>query len=276
MKPLYHVVVIETKTGDLDSRIDVGTSLRKAEKIERASTSIWTTPISTQKYGSRYEPPQPHPSPCPPSRNPRRPRPRVHRCNAQIFGTPRQTRKGKAMTSKAQRRAKRKAASPFDLAPTPRREADGRPAREKAADRQTLESRCIRLGLPVTPEGLRDARAPWYGCKAGIAMASHTEAHNDRLRLWDAITHMRRTVAAYDAAIGAPRRHAVCMNLLTPPEPDRATPPRAHGSGRRKPCPRSARRSRQGPPSRIRLHAFAGRARPRQGQRIGGKSRGDR
>ena len=35
MKPLYHVVVIETKTGDLDSRIDVGTSLRKAEKIER-------------------------------------------------------------------------------------------------------------------------------------------------------------------------------------------------------------------------------------------------
>ena len=131
------------------------------------------------------------------------------------------------MTSKAQRRAKRKAASPFDLAPTPRREADGRPAREKAADRQTLESRCIRLGLPVTPEGLRDARAPWYGCKAGIAMASLTPAHNDRLRLWDAITHMRSTVAAYDAAIGAPRRHAVCMNLLTPPEPmeaDAASP----------------------------------------------------
>jgi hypothetical protein len=125
------------------------------------------------------------------------------------------------MTSKAERkrRAKRKPATPFDLAPTPRREADGRPKRDKAADRQTLEARCLRLGLPLTPEGLRDARAPWYGCGAGQAMASVTPVHNDRLRLWDAITHMRRTVAAYDAAIGAPRRHAVCMNLLTPTEP---------------------------------------------------------
>ncbi len=58
-------------------------------------------------------------------------------------------------------------------------------------------------------------------------MAGATAAHNDRLRLWDAITHMRRVTAAYDAAIGAPRRHAVCMNLLTPPEPmeaDAASP----------------------------------------------------
>ena len=35
MKPLYHVVVIETKTGNLESRFDVVTSLRKKKKIER-------------------------------------------------------------------------------------------------------------------------------------------------------------------------------------------------------------------------------------------------
>lgn len=126
-------------------------------------------------------------------------------------------------TSKRQRRARKRERSPFDLAPTPRREADGRPEREKAADRQTLETRCAKVGLPTTADGLRDARAPWYGCNAGKAMASATAAHNDRLRLWDAITHMRRVTAAYDAAIGAPRRHAVCMNLLTPPEPMEAT-----------------------------------------------------
>lgn len=128
------------------------------------------------------------------------------------------------MTSRAERkrRAKRKAASPFDLAPTQRREADGRPARDKSPDRQTLEVRCARLGLPVNAGTLRDARAPWYGCEAGQAMASATSDHSDRLRLWDAITHMRRTVAAYDAAIGAPRRHAVCMNILTPSEPMQA------------------------------------------------------
>lgn len=130
-------------------------------------------------------------------------------------------------TSKRQRRARKRERGPFDLAPTPRREADGRPEREKAADRQTLETRCAHAGLPATPAGLRDARAPWWGCSAGRAMAGATAAHSDRLRLWDAITHMRRVTAAYDAAIGAPRRHAVCMNLLTPPEPmeaDAASP----------------------------------------------------
>lgn len=129
--------------------------------------------------------------------------------------------------SKRQRRARKRERSPFDIAPTPRREADGRPEREKAADRQTLETRCAHAGLPTTPAGLRDARAPWWGCNAGKAMAAATEAHSDRLRLWDAIAHMRRVTAAYDAAIGAPRRHAVCMNLLTPPEPmeaDAASP----------------------------------------------------
>lgn len=128
------------------------------------------------------------------------------------------------MTSRAERKRKKRktAASPFDLAPTPRREADGRPARDKSPDRQTLEARCARLGLPVNAGTLRDARAPWYGCAAGQAMASAASDHNDRLRLWDAITHMRRTVAAYDAAIGAPRRHAVCMNILTPSEPMQA------------------------------------------------------
>lgn len=46
--------------------------------------------------------------------------------------------------------------------------------------------------------------------------------------MWDAIQHMRRVVTAYDAAIGAPRRHAVCLRLLVPIEEmaaDASTPP---------------------------------------------------
>lgn len=125
--------------------------------------------------------------------------------------------------SKRKRRARKRERGPFDLAPTPRREADGRPEREKSPDRQTLETRCAKVGLPTTADGIRDARAPWYGCNAGKAMAGATASHNDRLRLWDAITHMRRVTAAYYAAIGAPQPHAVCINLLTPSEPMEAT-----------------------------------------------------
>ncbi len=41
--------------------------------------------------------------------------------------------------------------------------------------------------------------------------------------LWDAITHMRRTVAAYDRACGAPARHPKCLSILTPPDRLEAT-----------------------------------------------------
>lgn len=41
--------------------------------------------------------------------------------------------------------------------------------------------------------------------------------------LWDAVTHMRRTVAAYDRACGAPARHPKCLAILTPPDRMEAT-----------------------------------------------------
>lgn len=41
--------------------------------------------------------------------------------------------------------------------------------------------------------------------------------------LWDAVTHMRRTVAAYDRACGAPLRHPKCLSILTPPDHLEAT-----------------------------------------------------
>jgi hypothetical protein len=41
--------------------------------------------------------------------------------------------------------------------------------------------------------------------------------------LWDAVSHMRRTVAAYDRACGAPSRHPKCLGILTPPDRLEAT-----------------------------------------------------
>ena len=41
--------------------------------------------------------------------------------------------------------------------------------------------------------------------------------------LWDAVCHMRRTVAAYDRACGAPSRHPKCLSILTPPDRLEAT-----------------------------------------------------
>lgn len=41
--------------------------------------------------------------------------------------------------------------------------------------------------------------------------------------LWDAVTHIRRTFAAYDRACGAPSRHPKCLSILTPPDRMEAT-----------------------------------------------------
>lgn len=134
------------------------------------------------------------------------------------------------MTSKAERkRRKKQAADPFALAPVERREKSGRKQREPA-DRDpsiiALEVRCNQAQRAVTPEAIREMRAPWWGCNAGKAIAS---LHPDeRAHLWDAICHMRRVITAYDRAIGAPSRHAVCMRLLAPVdalEADASSPP---------------------------------------------------
>lgn len=107
----------------------------------------------------------------------------------------------------------------LDIAPTPKREPNGQHSRRgqaRSPDIETLKSRCIQMGKAITPENIKDMRAPWWGCSAGRAIGQAVMEDKTRQDLWTAIQHMRRTVTVYDAAIGAPRRHAVCLRLLAP------------------------------------------------------------
>jgi hypothetical protein len=139
------------------------------------------------------------------------------------------------MASKAAKRRARKdrqeAETLPDIAPIPRREANGRVSRKgqvRGGDIETLTTRCNQMGKGITPANLREARAPWWGCWAGRAIARAEMPDHEREALWTAIVHMRRVVAAHDAAIGLPRRHAICLRLLAPVDEmhaDAETPP---------------------------------------------------
>lgn len=142
----------------------------------------------------------------------------------------------KTYSKGARRRAKR-AAGPGGgldlpgLAAVTRREPNGR-TRRSMADRDPsidpLAVRCRHVGIQPDAAGLREACAPWFGCRAGRAMAAAVRDHDERSRLWDAIQHMRRVQVAMDRAIGAPSRHARCLRLLVPVEAmsaDAETPP---------------------------------------------------
>lgn len=139
------------------------------------------------------------------------------------------------MTSVAEkrRRKKNKGMPGMGLADAPRREKNGRTSRkDKQRDPSipALKTRCRQMGKEPTAENVRDMRAPWNGCHAGRALSQTTIPldADDRAGLWDAICHMRRTQAAFDFAIGAPKRHAACLRLLLPVEAmeaDATTPP---------------------------------------------------
>jgi hypothetical protein len=136
---------------------------------------------------------------------------------------------GKAYSKGAKRRAKKAKKAPAgipELGSVQRRQANGqkaRPAEERGADKVALKARCNQRGVPATAKNQRDSRSPWWGCNAGRAMANAVEDHSQRLKLWDAIQHMRRVITAYDASIGAPKRHATCLRLLVPLEALEAT-----------------------------------------------------
>lgn len=144
--------------------------------------------------------------------------------------------KATSHSEKKRRRRQRKAEEhaltkdPFALAEVPRREPNGKPSRAAKAgpDRPALIKRASIMNKPITDETLRDMRAPWHGCSAGVAIAKWSDHDHEREKLWQAVCHMRKTVAAYDRAIGAPSRHAQCMRLLLPLEAmqaDAASPP---------------------------------------------------
>lgn len=75
-----------------------------------------------------------------------------------------------------------------------------------------LAARCRAMGLDPTPANLRMARSQMWGCNAGRACIGQPDA----AELYQAVQHVRRVIVRHDWAIGAPRRHAVCLRLLTP------------------------------------------------------------
>lgn len=105
------------------------------------------------------------------------------------------------------------------LAPTRKRAPSGAYARTDASNtvtaiKATLKTRLNMAGREVTKANMREARAPWWGCYAGRIIRDADLDEKARSALWEAICHMRKVVVLHDAAISAPKRHAVCMNLL--------------------------------------------------------------
>ena len=79
-----------------------------------------------------------------------------------------------------------------------------------------LRSCCIRAGIAPTEAAMREARDAWMGCEAGAVLCRMVKAHDERLRLWDAIQRIRRVYAAHDRAMGAPLRHAQSLRVMLP------------------------------------------------------------
>lgn len=79
-----------------------------------------------------------------------------------------------------------------------------------------LRSRCLRAGIAPTEAAMREARDAWMGCEAGAVLCRMVSAHDERLRLWDAIQHIRRVYAAHDLAMAGPRRHAQSLRVMLP------------------------------------------------------------
>jgi hypothetical protein len=107
------------------------------------------------------------------------------------------------------------------------REPNGRKSRSKAGEnarREQQESeaavietattaRLRQMGMRDTEENRAEAKSPMLSCAVGRRL--HKEGKGE---LMQAVYHMRRTVLAYDRAIGAPNRHAQCLRILTPAE----------------------------------------------------------
>ncbi|WP_043827941.1 hypothetical protein [Cereibacter sphaeroides] len=82
--------------------------------------------------------------------------------------------------------------------------------------RNNLRARCLALGISPNVRNMRAVRTQMAGCNAGRAIIRGIADGEERVDLFGAVQHMRRVVARYDSAIGAPRRHAVCLRLLVP------------------------------------------------------------
>lgn len=125
------------------------------------------------------------------------------------------------MTSKAQRkrRAKRNQISlPHgEVVIVPQRQGK-RTDIMPDAHKETLSTRARHCGQPDTPEGRKAVEGPEFGCAVGRAIIANTKDAGERADLWQAVKHMRTVWLTYDAAIGAPSRHAKCLAILAPTE----------------------------------------------------------
>lgn len=120
------------------------------------------------------------------------------------------------MTSKSQRRANKRRAAAISLPGEPRaehvaRQPDGR-VKPEDARKTVIEARIRQCGIKDTPDARRDMADPMLGCAIGRALSGKA----NRAALWEAVCHARRTVAAYDHACGAPRRHPQVLRILAP------------------------------------------------------------
>ena len=134
------------------------------------------------------------------------------------------------MTSKAQRKRAAKARKTAKVslpgqprAQQPKRQPDGR-LRPEDPRKTAIDARLRQAGKDDTLDNRRDMADPMLGCAVGRAISDEP----NRAKLWDAICHARRTVAAYDRACGAPNRHPQVLRILAPRDvmhADAASPP---------------------------------------------------
>lgn len=131
------------------------------------------------------------------------------------------------MTSRAaKRRAKRDrqaTTDSMDLAPVPRKRKAGRARMaeiratpQEDASLPAIAARCRRAGKEMNDDTMRDMRAPWNGCEAGMAMAREVKTEAERVALWGAIQHVRMTYTRYARTEGLPIRSAQCLRILVP------------------------------------------------------------
>ena len=118
----------------------------------------------------------------------------------------------KARTVAQKRRGRRKRGRGQVTLPggatAPQRAAQGRRSDLDPDPQQTVRLARIRQGL--TPE---QARHEMAGSPVGRRLL--LDHLPDREELWQAVRHIIRVTAAYDLALGAPRRHAKCLDRLT-------------------------------------------------------------
>lgn len=122
------------------------------------------------------------------------------------------------MTSKAAKRARKRSRITLPGGVSLQQRPTGADRRhihqpQEPADLVALQARIRHSGRDMT---LRDARSPLYGCNAGRSIIANVADYRAAADLWDAVQHIRQTIAASDLAMGAPNRFAQSLQIMLP------------------------------------------------------------